>query len=61
MTYFVLFIVIAKILRYKLKRMPYKFIKQLYQFIDKHENLAVNKLIVSLETLGENKNQNLKL
>jgi hypothetical protein len=53
--YFVLFIIIAESLRSKLLKLPYKFIKQLYKFIDKKEIFVFDKLILSLKILGKNK------
>jgi hypothetical protein len=53
--YFVLFIIIAESLRSKLSKLPYKFIKQLYKFIDKKEIFVFDKLILSLKILGKNK------
>jgi hypothetical protein len=61
MLYFALFIIIIKGLKPRLIKLPFKFIKTLYQFIGKKEKKVIVILRLSFKVLGIKKKNNLKL
>jgi ribosome-associated toxin RatA of RatAB toxin-antitoxin module len=61
MLYFALFIIIIKSLKSRLIKLPFKFIKTLYQFIEKKEKKVIARLRLSFKVLGIKKKNNLKL
>lgn len=61
MVYLALFIIIVKSLKNQLIKLPFKFIKVFYLFIERNEKKVMNRLKLSLIFLGIKKDNNSKL